>query len=264
MAKENQNRIYRNTNACETVIGISQNWQFKSIMNTEHIKVWDVVLETNREYAPNAIFSFPKKQIKTFSVGYVRLKRTMDILGAINGLILTFPVSILLAISIKLTSKGGVFYSQERVGKQGRIFQIYKFRSMVENAEPNGPKLATSFDSRITRIGRFMRRFKLDEIPNFANVLKGDMALVGYRPERPYYIEQIKSFTMEYHQLLQIKPGITSIGQTRFGYASTVEQMVQRLKFDLEYLKTMSISTDIAILFRTILCIVNGNDRKSS
>ncbi len=186
----------------------------------------------------------------------------MDIVIAFTGLLITLPFSVILAIVIKLSSKGHIIYSQERIGKQGRSFQIYKFRSMIENAEINGPRLSFCHDCRITMVGKLMRRFKLDEIPNFLNVLMGEMSLVGYRPERPYYIKQIQSHTSQYQQLFQIKPGITSFGQIKYGYAATVEEMVERLTFDLEYLGDISFQTDISIMLKTCKVIVRGNKSK--
>jgi lipopolysaccharide/colanic/teichoic acid biosynthesis glycosyltransferase len=190
------------------------------------------------------------------------LKKLIDIIGAIVGLILSLPVSIILIIIIKVTSKGPVIYSHERVGHFGKAFRIYKFRSMYDNAENKGPQLATTNDPRITPIGKFMRRFKLDEIPNLINVLKGDMSLVGPRPERQFYIEQIVTRVPEYTRLLKVKPGVTSWGQVKYGYAGNVDEMVRRTSYDLLYIENMSLYVDFQILAHTILTIVRGDKAK--
>jgi exopolysaccharide biosynthesis polyprenyl glycosylphosphotransferase len=187
------------------------------------------------------------------------LKYTLDIIFSVIALIILLPVSVAIAIWIKATSKGPVIYSHERVGKNGRPFRIYKFRTMINNAEQNGPELSSKNDPRITRPGRFLRRTKLDEIPNFINVLKGDMSLVGPRPERRYYIDQIMQFAPHYRHLLKIKPGITSWGQVKYGYAENVQQMVQRLRYDIIYLENMSVFVDLQILILTLVVIFRRN-----
>lgn len=184
-----------------------------------------------------------------------RVKQLIDILGSVTAMILLFPVSIFIMIWIKLDSKGPVIYSHERIGKNGKPFTIYKFRTMIDNAEKNGPELSSPNDRRITRSGRFLRRTRMDEIPNFINVLKGEMSLVGPRPERKYYIDQINRKAPHYNYLLKIKPGITSWGQVKFGYAEDVEQMIQRLKYDIIYLDNMSLFVDIQILILTLITI---------
>ena len=183
------------------------------------------------------------------------LKQVLDFVFSFFMLALFFPVSILIMIWIKLTSRGPVIHSHERIGKNGKPFMIYKFRTMIENAETNGPELSSASDKRVTRQGRFLRRMRLDEIPNFINVLKGDMSVVGPRPERRYYIDQIVKIAPHYNQLLKIKPGITSWGQVKYGYAENVEQMTQRLKYDMIYLDNMSLFVDFQILILTVLII---------
>jgi lipopolysaccharide/colanic/teichoic acid biosynthesis glycosyltransferase len=184
------------------------------------------------------------------------MKSFLDHFIAAFALIITLPLSIFLAIGIKLTSKGPVFYSHERIGKYGKPFHIYKFRSMYVDAEKEGPELSSKSDERITRFGKFMRRSRFDEIPNFINVLKGDMSLVGPRPERKHYIEQIIQTAPHYLHLLKVKPGITSWGQVKFGYAENVDQMIQRLKYDLLYLDNMSLFVDFKIIIYTALTIL--------
>ena len=187
-----------------------------------------------------------------------QVKRFIDIFVSILAMIILLPLSLFLIIGIKITSKGPAFYSHERMGKYGLPFKIYKFRSMYIDAEKNGPQLSSRNDDRITSIGRFMRKSRLDEIPNFFNVLIGDMSLVGPRPERPYFIDQIMKVAPHYIHLQKVRPGITSWGQVKFGYASTVEQMVRRLKYDLLYIENMSLYVDLKILIYTALTIVRG------
>jgi exopolysaccharide biosynthesis polyprenyl glycosylphosphotransferase len=184
------------------------------------------------------------------------MKSFLDHSIAAVALIISFPLCVFLAIGIKLSSRGPVFYSHERVGKYGRPFNIYKFRSMYIDAEKDGPELSSKSDDRITRFGKFMRRSRFDEIPNFLNVLKGDMSLVGPRPERKHYIEQIIQTAPHYLHLLKVKPGITSWGQVKYGYAENVDQMIQRLKYDLLYLDNMSLFVDFKIIIYTILTII--------
>jgi exopolysaccharide biosynthesis polyprenyl glycosylphosphotransferase len=184
------------------------------------------------------------------------MKSFLDHFIAAFALIISLPLSLFLAAGIKLTSKGPVFYSHERIGKYGKPFYIYKFRSMYVDAEKDGPELSSKSDDRITSFGRFMRRSRFDEIPNFFNVLKGDMSLVGPRPERKHYIEQIIQTAPHYLHLLKVKPGITSWGQVKFGYAENVTQMIQRLKYDLIYLDNMSLFVDFKIIIYTVLTII--------
>lgn len=184
------------------------------------------------------------------------IKRTFDYLISTLVLILFSPVYLLIAIIIKLTSSGSVIYSQERIGKNGIPFKIYKFRTMVEGAELNGPQLSKNNDTRITSIGKFLRQFRLDELPQFFNILKGEMSVVGPRPERKYYIDLISEKAPHYHYLHQVLPGITSWGQVKFGYAENIEQMIKRLTFDIIYIKNRSLSLDFKIIFYTFIIIL--------
>ncbi len=183
-------------------------------------------------------------------------KAVLDRFIAAVALIISLPLCVILAIGIKLSSKGPVFYSHERIGRYGKPFYIYKFRSMYIDAEKDGPELSSKSDDRVTPFGRFMRRARLDEIPNFVNVLRGEMSLVGPRPERQHYIEQIIQTAPHYLHLLKVKPGITSWGQVKYGYAENVDQMIQRLKYDLLYLDNMSLFVDFKILIYTFLTII--------
>ena len=184
------------------------------------------------------------------------VKRGCDIVLSVLAMVLLSPLYVILTIGVKRSSPGPVFYRQERIGYMGKPFNIIKFRSMREDAENNGPMLSSDDDPRITPFGKFMRQYRLDETPQFFNVLRGDMSLVGPRPERQYYIDQIMERAPHYTLLLGIKPGITSWGQVRFGYAENVDEMVERLRWDILYIENMSIQMDIKILIYTVLIIL--------
>ena len=185
-------------------------------------------------------------------------KRTFDVVVAICGLIVLSPFFLFIAFMIQRDSKGVVFYSQKRLGLKKKPFQIYKFRSMYANAENNGPQLSIENDKRITPIGAVMRKYRIDELPQLYNVLKGDMSLVGPRPERAYYAEQIIAQIPEYVHIYKVRPGITSWGMVRYGYASNLEQMLTRANFDLLYINSFSLLLDFRILIYTILTVVKG------
>lgn len=189
------------------------------------------------------------------------VKRGMDILISLIGLIVLIPVFVYIAIRVRLSSPGPIFYTQERVGLNGKPFNIYKFRSMYTNAEGSTPQLSFDGDDRCTPWGAVMRKWRLDELPQLWNVLIGEMSLVGPRPERRYFIDKIMEQAPHYKHLLKVRPGITSWGQVKYGYASNIEQMLQRLKFDILYIENMSISLDIKILFYTILIVVQGKGK---
>jgi len=169
------------------------------------------------------------------------IKRLFDVVVSSLAIILLIPFYIFTAIGVKMSSQGQILYGQERVGKSGKRFIMYKFRSMFSDAEKNGPQLSSDNDPRITRFGMFIRKVRLDEIPQFFTVLKGHMSLVGPRPERQFYIDQIVKRAPHYRLLLKVKPGITSWGQVKFGYASDVEEMIERLKYDILYIENMSL-----------------------
>jgi len=186
------------------------------------------------------------------------LKQIIDVVVSVLAIVITLPLSLFLVTAIKLTSKGSIIYTHERIGRYGKPFNIYKLRSMYIDAEKNGPALSSKVDPRITPIGRFMRKSRLDEIPNFINVLKGEMSLVGPRPERQYYIDQIVQKAPHYVHMHKVKPGITSWGQVKYGYAENVDQMIERLKYDILYIENMSLYVDFKILIYTLLTIIRG------
>jgi lipopolysaccharide/colanic/teichoic acid biosynthesis glycosyltransferase len=167
-------------------------------------------------------------------------------------------VLIVLMVLVATDSPGPIFYSQERIGRLGRPFRMFKFRSMRIDAESSGPQLSKTDDPRITRIGHVMRKYRLDELPQFWNVLRGDMSLVGPRPERAYYIERIMETAPQYSLLLQIRPGITSWGMVKYGYAGDIFQMIERMRYDLMYLNDCTIPMDLKIIGYTIRTVVTG------
>ncbi len=184
------------------------------------------------------------------------MKRFFDIFFSVVAIILLSPVYIFLTIGVKASSKGPVFYKQERIGLHGKPFNIIKFRSMIQNAEQSTPQLSSTNDPRITKFGKFMRKTRLDETPQFFNVLFGDMSLVGPRPERQYYIDQIVEKAPYYKLLYRIRPGITSWGEVKFGYAENVDEMVTRLRWDILYIENMSLQLDLKILIYTVLIVL--------
>jgi exopolysaccharide biosynthesis polyprenyl glycosylphosphotransferase len=211
----------------------------------------------------NTIYSSPLIKISNglMPAWQENLKRLIDVIFSLIAMILFIPFYIVIPVMIKASGKGPVIYSQERIGKFGKPFRIFKFRSMNTEAEKNGPALSSKNDPRITPVGRFIRRTHLDEIPQFYNVIRGDMSLVGPRPERMFYIEQIVSRAPHYKLLLKLRPGITSWGQVKYGYASNVEEMLERLPYDMIYLKNISIYLDFKILIYTIINVFNGKGK---
>ncbi len=206
----------------------------------------------------NSIFGAPLIEISPnlMPVWQQSLKRILDILLSIFVMVIFSPLYLFTSIGVMISSPGGLFYSHERIGLHGKPFKIYKFRSMMKNAERAGPQLSSSYDSRITKFGRWMRKIRLDEIPQFYNVLKGDMSIVGPRPERQYFIDLIMEKAPHYRHLHKVRPGITSWGQVKFGYAENVDQMIERLKYDLIYIENMSLAVDFKIMIYTAMIII--------
>lgn len=204
------------------------------------------VKETNKTNTPTA------------NRHYGWLKRTSDVALSVAALVGLSPFLLAIGVAVKLTSKGPVIYSQERIGKNGKPFVIYKFRTMHNHAEPEHPQLSHDHDPRVTGIGEFLRKYRLDELPQLWNIIKGDMAIVGPRPEREYFIRQILEQAPEYSALLSVRPGLTSLGMVKYGYATSVDAMVERMKYDLEYLDDLSLGEDLKIMLYTVKTVVTG------
>ncbi len=202
-----------------------------------------------------------------YSVGFRKsiiqrfFKRLVDILLSTTLLVLFMPLFVLIAVLIKIDSKGAILFSQERIGEKGKKYIIYKFRSMVMDAEKqSGPKWADDDDSRITRIGKLLRRWRLDEIPQIWNVLKGEMSFVGPRPEREYFIHQLEKIIPYYKERLTIKPGVTGWAQVSYGYGATIEDAIEKLNYDLFYIKNMSVWFDLMIILLTVKTVLSAKN----
>jgi len=189
---------------------------------------------------------------------YKRMRRLADVVCALIGLILSLPVMAITALAIKVDSRGSVLYTQERVGAHNRNFKIIKFRSMIVEAEKDGPTWASEGDPRTTRVGRVIRKLRIDELPQFVNVLRGDMSFIGPRPERPVFVKQLEGEIPFYPQRHLVKPGLTGWAQIRYPYGASIEDAIEKLQYDLYYIKNQSPILDAIILFETIRIVLFG------
>jgi len=210
----------------------------------------------------DSILGFPLVNLSHNKMPYWQqnIKRLFDVIASVLILISTIPITIYISLRIKCTDKGSVFYRQERIGRYGKKFDIIKFRSMRVDAENGEPLLSSENDDRITKIGKTLRRFRLDEIPQFYNVICGEMSIVGFRPERAYYVDKISEKAPEYYLLLRILPGITSWGMAKYGYATSVEKMIERLHYDIIYIENNSLLIDLKILIHTVIIVLRGRE----
>ncbi|MCC7302914.1 MAG: sugar transferase [Bacteroidia bacterium] len=251
-----------------------------AIESSEHDSLWKIINEVDRpgvmiKVIPDMydILSGSVKMSSIFGAALIEinlaimpawqqnLKRLFDILISAIFLTVFAPVYFFLALAVKLSSRGPVLYSHERIGLHGKPFFIHKFRSMYVDAEKNGPALSRKDDPRITTLGRFLRKSRMDELPQFWNVLRGEMSIVGPRPERQFFIDQILQKARHYKHLHKVRPGITSWGQVKYGYAENVDQMVERLKYDIIYLENMSFAVDLKIIIYTVLIVFQGRGK---
>jgi len=265
------NEIIERNNIEEVILAIETKEHEKlseilTVLENRKVTIWgipDLYDFLSGTVKSNAIYGIPLIKISNglMAAWQEKTKRLLDIVLSMLATILFLPVFLVLAIIIKITSKGPVIYRQERIGRFGEPFYIYKLRSMVQEAENGTPELSSENDQRITKIGRFLRKTHLDEIPQFLNVIKGDMSLVGPRPERKFYIDQIVKQAPHYTHLHKLRPGITSWGQVKYGYASNVDEMLERLQYDMIYLKNISLYIDLKILIYTVMVSFKGNGK---
>ena len=257
----------KNTQATYAILALSKEErenvpQYFNILDEKGlmIKIIPELSEYTNQVKINNPIGAPLIDIHTNVMSPVQetFKMAFDWMISIIALLILSPVFFIISCLIKRSSKGPIFYSQERIGQYGKPFIIYKFRSMYIDAEDAGPQLSSMDDDRTTPIGQWIRKYRVDEIPQFLNVLKGDMSIVGPRPERKFYADQIIQNNPEYKNIYKLKPGITSWGMVRFGYASNVEEMTERMQYDLMYVKNFSLLMDFRIIIYTIKTIISG------
>lgn len=269
LTKEDFEKLCHQKEVDQLIIVVDENSSESKILNLLHqFFPYDIPIKIR----PSAL-SFVTSQIRigdiygepfidiaspVMSDAQLNIKRVLDVTLSVLAMIILAPVYLIVAIAVKFSSKGPILYRQERIGYRQKPFNILKFRTMYVDAEANGPMLSSVDDHRITPVGKILRKYRLDEIPQFWNVLKGEMSLVGPRPEREYYINRIVEFAPYYTLLHQVKPGITSWGMVKFGYASEVKEMIERSYFDLVYLSNMSVAVDFKILLHTIKTVFLG------
>lgn len=209
---------------------------------------------------PQPLNRLPRNEIHMTDME-LACKRMFDIVVSLTVLVVLSPVYALLAIAVRATSHGPAIYRQERIGHRGKPFNILKFRTMYADSEGQTPRLSQDDDPRITPIGRWLRRYRLDELPQMWNILVGEMSFVGPRPERRYFIEQITAIDSRYPLVYRVRPGLTSWGPIRVGYTDTMDKMIERLHYDLEYMDNMSLVLDAQILFYTVAVLVDGKGK---
>ena len=264
--------VIKSNNIEEVLIAIEQSEQhqiLEGIINDlEGVDVLIKVKPNNYDILAGrvkmqSIFDVPLIEIKhdLMPVWQFTLKRVFDVFISLSALFFLSPLFLLSTILVKTGSQGPVFFYQERIGIHGDLFKIIKFRSMFIDAEKNGPQLSSDSDPRITKWGNIMRRYRIDELPQFWNVLIGEMSLVGPRPERAFYAKQIIERAPHYKHLQKVKPGITSWGMVRYGYASSVDEMIERLRYDMIYIENMSIFNDLKVLIYTFKIVFQGRGK---
>ena len=264
--------VIKSNNIEEVLIAIEQSEQhqiLEDIINDlEGVDVQIKVKPNNYDILAGrvkmqSIFDVPLIEIKhdLMPVWQFSLKRVFDVVISLSALFILSPLYLISIILVKIGSKGPVFFYQERIGIHGSFFKIIKFRSMFVDAEKNGPQLSGDNDPRITKWGNIMRRYRIDELPQFWNVLIGEMSIVGPRPEREFYVKKIIEKAPYYKHLQKVKPGITSWGMVRYGYASSVDEMIERLRYDIIYIENMSIFNDLKVLIYTFKIVFQGRGK---
>ena len=268
---DNLDLILRNNNIEEVIIAleISDHERLRSIISRIQggkikIKIspdmYDFLLGSIKM---NNLFGAMLFEVNSDSmpIGQQIIKRILDFVLSTVAILVLIPFYLVMAIAVKISSKGPIFFTQDRIGLDGVTFKIIKFRTMFIDAEKLGPQLSSENDPRITRVGKYMRKLRFDEFPQFFNVLKGEMSLVGPRPERQFYIDQIVAVEPQFLQLTKVRPGITSWGQVKYGYAENVDEMLKRMKFDLLYIKNRTLALDFKIMLYTIMIIVKAKGK---